>query len=92
MTAKKKRGGHITGFRHDISSGSGPVFEIRAALGLSQTEMAEKLGYSSYGTVYQLEARGGVPKSPVFQDQLREAAAGISPKVLSKETRDWLKT
>lgn len=76
---KKKHGGHQTGFRPiKTSVGHGPVFEIQAVLGLSQRELAQKVGCSRE-TIQNAQAAGRWPTSRAVQSNLRGLAeeAGI---------------
>lgn len=70
---EKQWGGHQTGFRADISSGSGPVFEIRKGLKLSQAALAKKIGCGE-STVRRNESAGTWPESRAVQSLLRGLA------------------
>lgn len=57
----KKHGGHLTGFRSDLSKGGGPVFLVRGALNIGQEDMAARLG-CSVSAVAKWEKLGTGPK------------------------------
>jgi transcriptional regulator with XRE-family HTH domain len=75
-TETKKRGGHITGFRADVSAGGGPVFEIRAALGYSQERLADEIGLSKTA-LRACERLGRWPTSRAVRANLRALAATV---------------
>jgi DNA-binding XRE family transcriptional regulator len=75
----KQHGGHITGFRGDTSTGYGPVYEIRRALGLSQAEMAYKIGCCR-DTIQRCERDGVLPHSRASQSLLYALAPPLDER------------
>ncbi len=74
----KQHGGHNRGQRSARSTGGGPVFIIREALGITRAEMAEALGYTSGSAIKRLEQVGGVPKAPAKIETLKSIAWRMS--------------
>lgn len=73
-TQKKKHGGHNAGILSNTSQGSGPVFEVRAALGLSQAAMADRLGVSHSG-IAKWEREGKGPRLGLMKREFEKLAA-----------------
>ena len=67
-------------FRSDTSHGSGPVFEVRRALGISQAHMAELMGYKSYSSVARFERSNQLPRAKKKRQRLFRIVANKCPE------------
>lgn len=82
QSTKKKHGGHLTGFRHDLSKGGGPVLAVRGALGIEgigQDDMAKRLGCSVSAVRKWEKAKGGPKPDGALWRELERLAveAGV---------------
>lgn len=71
---------HAVGFRADLSSGKGRVYEIRRALGISQAALAARLGCSRQ-TVERCEQTGAEPRTKAVTANLDVLAREVGIEV-----------
>lgn len=77
----------VGSFCADLSRGSGPVFEVRRALNISQSEMAHLMGYRSQSSISCYERRNcrlpSVKRRRLIHMAQRYATPDASPYVLA---------